>query len=354
MNTQIKKITPESLEMAKNLLLEGQVVAFPTETVYGLGAYAYSQEGIARIYEAKGRPSDNPLIVHIAPNFDLLQIAREVPEGAKALMERFWPGPMTIIMPKNRETIADTVTGGLDTVAIRMPSDPSAMALLSYTGMPIVAPSANTSGRPSPTSAMHVYEDMQGKIPLILDGGSCQVGVESTIVDLTDEKPLVLRPGGITLEMLREVIPEIDLDPAVKQVRSVDASVVPKAPGMKYRHYAPKGYLILTQETPEEVARDLEEDLQTISGDKLGVIATDEFWQEMLKAAPQLEGQVAMISLGSRRDDMETVAKRLFAALRQADELTLSRFYGEAFSREGVGEAVMNRFRKASSEWRER
>lgn len=352
MNTEIMPITPESLEKARNLLLEGQVVAFPTETVYGLGAYAYSQEGIRRIYEAKGRPSDNPLIVHIAPGFDLSAAAREVPAGADALMARFWPGPMTLIMPKNRQNIPDSVTGGLDTVAIRMPSDPSAMALLRYTGMPIVAPSANTSGRPSPTSALHVYEDMQGRIPLILDGGSCQVGVESTIVDLTEEKPLVLRPGGITLEMLREILPEVDLDPAVKAVRSVDASIVPKAPGMKYRHYAPKGFLILTQEGPQEVARHLEEDLQKAPGDRVGAIVSEEFWREMLAVSPSLESRAVWISLGSR-SDMESVAHRLFAALRQADETGLTRFYGEAFSREGVGEAVMNRFRKAASEWRE-
>ncbi len=351
MKTEVMRISKESLEYAKQLLLEGQVVAFPTETVYGLGAYAYSLEGIRRIYEAKGRPSDNPLIVHIAPGFDLSQIAREIPKGADQLMETFWPGPMTIIMPKNREMVPKEVTGGLDTVAIRMPSDPSAMELLKFTGLPIVAPSANTSGRPSPTTAQHVLEDLGGKIPLILDGGPCQVGLESTIVDLTDEKPLILRPGGITLEMLDAILPGIDLDPAVKNASLLSKDVVPKAPGMKYRHYAPKGHLILTDADASTIAAWILEDLAKDPSLKSGLVGSQELIEEVKEKLGEPKEKLTWISLGSR-EDPEGIAKELFSALREADEQGLTRFYGEAFSRKGVGEAVMNRFKKASAEQR--
>lgn len=343
-------VCEESLALAKQLLLQGQVVAFPTETVYGLGAWASSPEGIRRIYEAKGRPSDNPLIVHIAPGFDLMPIAREVPENADVLMNAFWPGPMTLIMPKNRENIPDQVTGGLDTVAIRMPSDPSAMALIRYAGIPIVAPSANTSGRPSPTTAQHVYDDLNGKIPLILDGGECKVGLESTIVDLTEERPMILRPGGITLEMIREYLPEADLDPGVKAAISVADGVTPKAPGMKYRHYAPKGYLILTDADAQTIGNWLEEDRKTYAGQRLGVVVSDEMILDLQRIGA-IRDDITVISLGSR-SEMENVARRLFSALREADEAGLNRFYGEAFDISGVGEAVMNRFRKASAEKR--
>lgn len=350
MKTEVMRIDRESLAYAKKLLLEGQVVAFPTETVYGLGAWAYSLDGIKRIYEAKGRPSDNPLIVHIAPGFDLSAIAREIPKGAEKLMDTFWPGPMTIIMPKNRENILKEVTGGLDTVAIRMPSDPSAMELLKFTGLPIVAPSANTSGRPSPTTAQHVLEDLGGKIPLILDGGPCQVGLESTIVDLTDEKPLVLRPGGITLEMLEDILPGIDLDPAVKNASLLAKDVVPKAPGMKYRHYAPKGHLILTDADAKTIVQWIGEDLLDTTV-KSGLVGSDELIEEVKKEMGTTTEKPVFISLGSRQD-LESIAQRLFSALREADDAGLTKFYGEAFPREGVGEAVMNRFRKASAEQR--
>lgn len=351
MKTEVMRIDRESLAYAKKLLLEGQVVAFPTETVYGLGAWAYSLDGIKRIYEAKGRPSDNPLIVHIAPGFDLSAIAREIPKGAEKLMDTFWPGPMTIIMPKNRENILKEVTGGLDTVAIRMPSDPSAMELLKFTGLPIVAPSANTSGRPSPTTAQHVLEDLGGKIPLILDGGPCQVGLESTIVDLTDEKPLVLRPGGITLEMLEDILPGIDLDPAVKNASLLAKDVVPKAPGMKYRHYAPKGHLILTDADACTLGEWIRKDRLEDPDRKMGLIASEELIAEVKNELAGDKEELIYLSLGSRRD-LQSIAQNLFSVLREADERGLTWFYGEAFSREGVGEAVMNRFRKASAEQR--
>ncbi|MCF0136505.1 MAG: threonylcarbamoyl-AMP synthase [Lachnospiraceae bacterium] len=358
LETKVMKICPESLALAKELLLAGQVVAFPTETVYGLGAWAYSAEGIRRIYEAKGRPSDNPLIVHVAPGASLEGIAEEIPQRAEVLMDRFWPGPLTLIMPRDKDHIPSEVTGGLETVAIRMPSGAGARALLSFCGIPVVAPSANTSGRPSPTTALHVLEDLGGKIPLILDGGPCEVGLESTIVDLTEEKPLVLRPGGITLEMLKRWIPDIDLDPGVKGAISVDAKVVPKAPGMKYRHYAPKGHLILTNAPAERWKQWIREDLSRASEEqgkdkttvRIGVIASNEMLED-LEQEGVLKLCHAAISLGYVKEP-EMAAQLLFGALRQADEKELDIIYGEAFSREGVGEAIMNRFVKASAEQR--
>ena len=342
MDTKLCQVSKESLLLAKQLLSEGQVVAFPTETVYGLGAWAMSPEGVSRIYEAKGRPSDNPLIVHIAPGFDLekLQIVSKVPEAAAPLMERFWPGPLTLIMPKG-EKISNRITGGLDTVAVRMPAHPVALQLIQSTGMPIVAPSANTSGRPSPTTAVHVWEDMNGRIPLILEGGECQVGLESTILDLTGEVPMILRPGAITQEMLEEVLPKVAVDPAVAQAKSVGQAVVPKAPGMKYRHYAPKGKLIVTDADVVQMRKLLQQ--AVAEGHRVGLIATRQLTEE-LKDLP-----VEMLCLGDRTNP-EELAANLFGALRGADEKNVTVMYGEALLREGVGEAIMNRFLKASSE----
>ena len=346
MLTEMLPVCPESLQKAALLLRKGEVVAFPTETVYGLGASCFSVDGIKKIYAAKGRPSDNPLIVHVAPGFDLTEIASRIPDTAIKLMDAFWPGPLTLILPKS-EQIPREVTGGLNTVAIREPSHPAAMAMIKAAGLPVVAPSANTSGRPSPTKAFHVFEDLEGKIPLILDGGECEVGLESTIVDLSEEVPTVLRPGGITLEMLQSVLEEVVIDPAVKVAREVAKDVVPKAPGMKYRHYAPKGYLVVTDQGAERIAQWIREDLLRYPKEKVGVIATQEM-QEELKA---LGLECPFISLGSRKD-LSYVAGRLFDALREADERGWTKFYGEAFPTEGMGEAIMNRFLKASSERR--
>lgn len=346
MDTQLCPVSEESLLRAKELLAAGQTVAFPTETVYGLGAWAMSPEGVSRIYEAKGRPSDNPLIVHVAPGFDLeqLQIVSAVPEIAKPLMARFWPGPLTLILPKG-ERISHRVTGGLDTVAVRMPAHPAALALLKTAQMPIVAPSANTSGRPSPTTALHVWEDMAGRIPLILDGGECRVGLESTIVDLTEERPMILRPGAITKEMLEEVLPRVEVDPAVAKAVSVGQAVRPKAPGMKYRHYAPKGRLIVTDAT----AKQMSELAARAAGEgkRLGLIVTKQLAAEL---SPYMQGISAEVLCLGDRTKPEELAANLFGALRGADEKKLDIILGEALSREGVGEAIMNRFLKASSE----
>ena len=349
--TVLSPVSPESLAMAGKLFREGQIVAFPTETVYGLGAWAMSREGIRRIYEAKGRPSDNPLIVHVAPGMSLEGLAGEIPEKAIILMEKFWPGPLTMIFPKG-DRILPEVTGGLDTVAIRMPSHPVAMKLIESCGLPIVAPSANTSGRPSPTTAQHVLEDLSGKVPLILDGGPCSVGLESTIVDLTGEVPMILRPGAITEEMLQETLGEVTVDPAVAAAVSLAKDIKPKAPGMKYRHYAPKGRLIITDYPAGDIASWIRED-EKLPGEKLGLIGSSEWLDEIMNhlAESHEDQSISRIDLG-KREDKQQIAAALFDALRRADETGLTKMYGEAFAREDLGEAIMNRFLKASSERR--
>lgn len=243
MDTKVVKIDKEQIDDEKlmeaaEILRAGGLVAFPTETVYGLGANALNEEAAKKIYAAKGRPSDNPLIAHISKPEELAPLVKEVPEAGKKLMEAYWPGPLTMIFPKS-DIVPYGTTGGLDTVAIRMPSDPIANRMIALAGIPIAAPSANTSGRPSPTTAEHVYQDMNGKIEMILDGGAVGIGVESTIVDVSGPVPMLLRPGAITIEMLRETVGQVEIDPAIQGPMA--ANVKPKAPGMKYRHYAPKG-----------------------------------------------------------------------------------------------------------------
>lgn len=244
MNTKILKIDKDNIDRemileSANAIREGELVAFPTETVYGLGANGLDEDAVKKIYIAKGRPSDNPLILHISSGEELQPLVKDIPPIAYKCMERFWPGPLTMIFKKS-EIIPSIITGGLDTVAIRMPSHPIASALISASGVPIAAPSANTSGRPSPTNAEHVMEDMKEKIPIIIDGGNTGIGLESTVLDLSVENPMILRPGGITLEDLREIIPNVTQDRSI-----VQNNAVPKSPGQKYRHYAPKAEMIL-------------------------------------------------------------------------------------------------------------
>lgn len=243
---------PEVMERAGAILKKGGLVAFPTETVYGLGGDALNPEASARIYAAKGRPSDNPLIVHIADMEALKVLASEVPEKARLLADRFWPGPLTMIMPKS-DAVPYATTGGLDTVAIRMPSHPTAYELIRSSGVYIAAPSANTSGRPSPTTAQHVYEDLNGRIDMIIDSGKVDIGLESTIVDLTGEIPTILRPGYITKEMLEEAVGPVTIDKAILADHE-DPNLRPKAPGMKYKHYAPKGDLVIVEGKKQAVA----------------------------------------------------------------------------------------------------
>jgi len=327
-----------ALRKAGEIIREGGLVAFPTETVYGLGADALNAEAAAKIYAAKGRPSDNPLIVHIHDISQVYEIAEEVPDEAKAVMEKFWPGPLTIILNK-KSCVPDGTTGGLHTVAIRMPSHPIARDFIRESGRMIAAPSANTSGRPSPTRADHVLQDMDGKIDAIIDGGPVGIGLESTIVDVTEEMPMVLRPGAITVEMLRETVGKVGIDPAI--LGPVSADVRPKAPGMKYRHYAPKADLTLVEGETEAVV----ETINRLAGEKLaegrkvGIICTDETKDRY--PAGMLE------SIGARARQ-ETVAHNLYAVLRDFDDRGAEYIFSEGFSEDNLGRAIMNRLNKAA------
>lgn len=331
------QIDAEDISVAANMIREGGLVAFPTETVYGLGGDAMDPSASRKIYKAKGRPSDNPLIVHIAEFSQLEAIVREVPENARLLAEKFWPGPLTMILYKN-DCIPYETTGGLDTVAIRMPNHPVALALLRESDRLIAAPSANTSGRPSPTTAIHVWEDLQGKIDVILDGGEVGIGIESTIVDLTGDIPVILRPGFITQEMLSDVLGKVKMDPGIA---NENQDITPKAPGMKYRHYAPKAELTLVEGELSKVVDKINTfvDEATAQGKKVGIIATEE------TKALYPNGQV--VSIGSRSDE-EQVAHYLYQVLRQFDEMQVDLIYSESFACAGVGQAIMNRLLKAA------
>lgn len=335
-----------AISQAAEILKTGGLVAFPTETVYGLGADALNADAAAKIYAAKGRPSDNPLIVHIADTKAVYALASRVSEKAVMLMEAFWPGPLTIILPKKSIVPAGT-TGGLDTVAIRMPSHPSALELIKESGVYIAAPSANTSGRPSPTTAEHVVEDMTGKIDMILDGGAVGIGIESTIVDLTGDIPTILRPGFITKRMLEAIIGEVQID---KALIISDPAIKPKAPGMKYTHYAPKGELSIVEcDTPSITESDkLNKVVQKINSlvkekqaenYKVAVITTEEHKElydcdNVLVVGSSLKG--------------ETIAARLYAVLRECDELETDFMYTESFNHLELGGAIMNRLIKAA------
>lgn len=330
-------IKDEELKEASAVIRSGGLVAFPTETVYGLGGDATNPEASRKIYAAKGRPSDNPLIVHIADFSQLRNIVAEVPQEAEKLAEAFWPGPLTMILRKN-DVIPYETTGGLDTVAIRMPSHPVARVFLQDSGCMIAAPSANTSGRPSPTTAQHVWEDLHGKIEILLDGGPVGIGIESTIVDLSEERPMILRPGFITQEMLSAVLGDVGVDPGLA---SENSKQPPKAPGMRYRHYAPKADLTLVEGTMEEVISKinaLTREAQAM-GKSVGVLATEE----------NKDCYVAdhVIVIGQRRDEAE-IARHLFDVLRQFDDLQVDLIYSESFVAAGVGQAIMNRLLKAA------
>ena len=344
MDTIIEKLSGNTTEddtillKAAQIIQAGGLVAFPTETVYGLGGDAFDEKAAFKIYSAKGRPSDNPLIVHIAGTEDMKKLSDAVPEVAYRLAEKFWPGPLTMIIPKN-DKVPATVTGGLNTVAVRFPSHPVASRFIELSGTYIAAPSANLSGRPSPTKAAHVIEDLSGRIDMIIDGGDIDIGLESTIVDLTGDVPVILRPGFITQKMLRDAVGEVKLDPAL--MTGVSADVKPKAPGMKYRHYAPKAELIIVEGRQDCVS----DKLHTLArehmeeGKKVGIMVSKEI-------ASGFDG-AEVISLGSR-DDEEEIAKHLFDALRQFDDMQVDIIFAESFSEEGIGQAVMNRLLKAA------
>ncbi|UOY91228.1 L-threonylcarbamoyladenylate synthase [Ectobacillus sp. JY-23] len=316
---------------AAMLLRDGEAIAFPTETVYGLGADATSDAAVTKIFEAKGRPSDNPLIVHIASQSQLEKLVSDVPPIARVLMEHFWPGPLTLIFPK-RDGVSTKVTAGLDTVAVRMPDHDIALALIAAADVPVAAPSANRSGRPSPTLASHVKEDLEGKIAGIVDGGATGVGVESTVLDCTGNVPVILRPGGVTKEQLEEVIGAVMVDPGLES--NVEK---PKSPGMKYTHYAPKAPLVIADGSTSFVQALIDEARQ--EGLKVGVLTTAE--QKGSYKADQ-------IIICGKREDLSTVAAGLYEALRGFDSTDVDVIYSEAFPKIGIGIAVMNRLVKAA------
>lgn len=325
-----KNVNKRELEEAAYLLRQNEVVAFPTETVYGLGANALSNDACAKIFAAKGRPADNPLIVHISEKEQLQPLVSEVPELAQKLIDAFWPGPLTLILPKG-QAVCDRVTAGLSTVAVRMPDHPIAQALIAQAGLPIAAPSANRSGKPSPTTAEHVKRDLAGRIAGIVDGGETGIGVESTVVDCSGDAVTILRPGGLTKAEIEKVVGK------TADYVKPDANGTPKSPGMKYRHYAPNAKLSLVDGSPFYLQSLVDKEQQR--GTKVGVLTTDEHKHEYRADA--------VLSCG-KRSDLRTVAHRLYRALRAFDEQDVEVIYGEVFPEEGIGEAIMNRLKKSA------
>ena len=343
MDVSEEPINIEFIREASKILKNGGLVAFPTETVYGLGGDATDKEASRKIYQAKGRPSDNPLIVHIAKFEQLEQITKDLPESARKLADAFWPGPLTMVCNKN-QVIPYETTGGLDTVAVRMPNNPVALALIEESGCMIAAPSANTSGRPSPTKASHVYEDLSGKIEAILDGGPVDIGLESTIVDLTEDVVTILRPGYINMDMLRDVVGEVRMDPGiVYNDKGTTGGAKPKAPGMRYKHYAPKGDLTIVAGEDSKVVETINKlALEGIeAGKKVGIIATEETKNKYSC------GEVLVI--GDRADE-KSIAHNLYNILREFDELDVDLIYSESFATPNMGQAIMNRLLKAAGQ----
>lgn len=349
MKTEMVRL-PEQADIAYTKAAEvinhGGLVAFPTETVYGLGGNALDPTASEKIYAAKGRPSDNPLIVHVADREQIDPLVTAVSEKAEKLMEAFWPGPLTIILPKSDRVPKET-TGGLDTVALRMPDHPVALAMIRACGCPIAAPSANTSGRPSPTKAAHVAEDLDGRIEIILDGGDVGIGVESTIVDVTGELPYLLRPGYITKDMLEAVVGPVRIDPALEKIQqgqAMSADVAPRAPGMKYRHYAPQAPLTLVQGEPADVLALMKQQVAEAkaAGRRCAVIC---------ERASDFEGMADVIyALGDRKDTL-AISRQLYDVLRDCDHQNIDVIVADDFGLEkdeAFGYAVQNRFMKAA------
>ena len=339
MKTELLPASVEALEKGASLLREGQLVAFPTETVYGLGANALDESAVASIFAAKGRPADNPLIVHVWSREQLDDICQVSDEAAK-LMDAFWPGPLTILCPR-KETVPLTVTAGLPSVAVRMPGHPVALALLKASGVPVAAPSANRSGKPSPTAAAHVFEDMDGRIPLILDGGDCDVGVESTVLDVRDGKATILRPGGVTQAMLEEVL-GMPVGIAGSVLRPLQEGETALSPGMRYKHYSPDGQVTLVEGAENDVVAALKALYQQAQADdhQACVMCFSEHVEALRDCNPH--------DIGSR-EHPEEVAHRLFNTLRQLDEEHMEAIFSEVVPPEGVGLAVMNRLGRAAA-----
>jgi len=343
--TLLIKVNPEKPEIDKirvaaNIIKNGGVVAFPTETVYGLGADALNPEAVMKVFKAKNRPPDDPLIVHVAKKEDVYRLARNVPKTAEGLMDQFWPGPLTLVLKKSNLVPSITVAG-LDTVGIRMPNNKVALFLIKESKTPISAPSANLFGKPSPTTAEHVINDLAGRIDAVLDAGPTKIGVESTVIDMTNPIPQVLRPGGTSYEELKSVLGKVDLHPVVmasKKVHVIEA----RSPGMKHRHYAPNAEMVLVEGELDDVVKKIQElvALQMTEGKKVGILATDE-------GKPNYEIGVVK-SLGSR-NDMATIAKNLFRILREFVKEGVDIIIAEGVAPQGLGLAVMNRLRRAAN-----
>lgn len=335
MKTMMKKPTPEALREAATLIRAGEVVGFPTETVYGLGADATNAQAIEKIFAAKGRPGDNPLIVHISELSQIRNvIAGEMPEAAAKLAAAYWPGPLTMIFARG-EQIPLRVTAGLDSVAVRFPRHSVAQALITACGVPVAAPSANLSGKPSPTTAQHVMRDMNGRVPLILDGGACEVGLESTVVDVRSLPARVLRPGGVTPRMIADVLGEVEVDGSV--LRPLRQGETVRSPGMKYKHYAPEGALVIVKGGQKRAAEEICALYDETAGEKR-ILALD--------AHIPLYGERKVVSLGS---DAREMARRLFDALREMDDEGVKAIFSEAVEAEEMGLAVMNRLGRAAA-----
>ena len=338
MITKIIKIDSENIDFDKiselgRIISDGGLVAFPTETVYGLGANAFCAEAVRNIFKAKGRPADNPLIVHVNSFSDVSEVAREIPEAAKILFDTFSPGPLTLILRKS-PFVPDAVTAGLDTVAVRIPQHPIAAALIKLSGVPIAAPSANRSGKPSPTKAEHVIQDMDGRIDAIIDGGACSYGVESTVVDMTGEKPVILRPGGISFEDIKKVLPDAEVDSHV--LRAVEVNESPKSPGMKYKHYAPDAEVFVVEGKSQAVFNKINELISQNQGKKIGVLTVDN------------RKYNADLVIDAGKDNKE-YAKRLFNALREFDKHGVQIIYAEFCKEDKNSLAVKNRLYKSAA-----
>ena len=340
----------DKLKIAAKILRDGGLVAFPTETVYGLGGNALLPEASERIYAAKGRPSDNPLIVHIADITELEPLTAEIPEAARRMAERYWPGPLTMVFKKSPLVPART-TGGLDTVAVRFPVHPVAMELIRMAGVPVAAPSANRSGRPSTTPAAHCIEDLTGRVDAIVDGGSADIGVESTILDVSGDVPQLLRPGAVTREMIEETLQiSVPEDAALKG--PLGADVRPKAPGMKYRHYAPKApmQLVMARRDPADAAPEILRFLREAAdrGQKPALLCSVECLEELKRLDSFCEKDI-IIRLTGSRSDQTVMAHDLFECLREMDETDAAYIVAEGCSEQQLGYAVMNRLKKAAA-----
>ena len=333
MQTELVKASAAAMDRAARLLAGGELVAFPTETVYGLGANALDEAAVRKIFEAKGRPADNPLIVHIAERSALEPLVASVDARAAKLIDAFWPGPLTLIF-RRADSVPAIVSAGLPTVAVRIPSHPDALALIRRAGLPIAAPSANPSGRPSPTTAQHVYEDLVGRVPLIIDGGPCLVGVESTVVDMTSDTPAVLRPGGVTVEALRALLPDIAVDPAV--LAPVREGAPTPSPGMKHRHYAPRARIIVVEGAPDRVAETVRMLYARADAPAAILCATGR-----VPCYPGLK----TVDLGA---DAAEMAANLFSAFRMLDERGIAVAFAESTDSNGIGLALMNRLLRAA------